>query len=162
MSYESNASAAQIKNCEFAMFVDRCYRFLIVISKSPFLDIRGFLRCVLPIIDQLPCFYRRLGDHFLGKQHIGFQYMRDTLEAIKKRREDKRSAGTTAGASKSSSAVVGSGASSTRRSYSRDRQHRRGDSRDRQQRRRDDSRDRRERRDRDRDSRDRNRYVSLH
>jgi hypothetical protein len=32
---------------------------------------------------------RRLQDHFLGKQHIGYQYMRDTVEAIRKRREAK-------------------------------------------------------------------------
>jgi hypothetical protein len=37
---------------------------------------------------------KRLGDHFLGKQHIGFQYMRDTLEAIKKRRDERRSSST--------------------------------------------------------------------
>jgi hypothetical protein len=31
--------------------------------------------------------HRRLQDHFLGKQHIGYQYMRDTVEAIRQRRE---------------------------------------------------------------------------
>jgi hypothetical protein len=33
---------------------------------------------------------RRLTDHFLGKQHIGFQFMRDSLEAIRARREERR------------------------------------------------------------------------
>eukprot|EP01039_Chlorochromonas_danica_P005091 gene5091-5595_t len=33
---------------------------------------------------------KRLTDHFMGKQHVGFQYMRDTLEAIRKRREERR------------------------------------------------------------------------
>jgi hypothetical protein len=37
----------------------------------------------------LPTF-RRLADHFMGKQHIGFQLMRDQLEAIKNRREQRR------------------------------------------------------------------------
>jgi len=34
---------------------------------------------------------KRLSDHFLGKQHIGFQYMRDTIEAIRVYREEARS-----------------------------------------------------------------------
>jgi RNA-binding protein Luc7-like 2 len=33
---------------------------------------------------------KRLADHFMGKQHIGYQLMRDTLEAIKTRRETKK------------------------------------------------------------------------
>lgn len=43
----------------------------------------------------VPCLFhvcserRRLQDHFLGKQHIGYQYMRDTVEAIRQRREAK-------------------------------------------------------------------------
>lgn len=32
---------------------------------------------------------KRLADHFLGKQHIGYQRMRDTLEAIRKRRSER-------------------------------------------------------------------------
>ena len=32
---------------------------------------------------------KRLADHFLGKQHIGYQRMRDTLEAIRKRRAER-------------------------------------------------------------------------
>eukprot|EP00595_Chromulina_sp_UTEXLB2642_P000324 CAMPEP_0196762836 /NCGR_PEP_ID=MMETSP1095-20130614/2889_1 /TAXON_ID=96789 ORGANISM="Chromulina nebulosa, Strain UTEXLB2642" /NCGR_SAMPLE_ID=MMETSP1095 /ASSEMBLY_ACC=CAM_ASM_000446 /LENGTH=235 /DNA_ID=CAMNT_0042114761 /DNA_START=243 /DNA_END=951 /DNA_ORIENTATION=- len=34
---------------------------------------------------------RRLQDHFIGKQHYGFQVMRDTLAAIKQRKEAKKS-----------------------------------------------------------------------
>eukprot|EP01031_Cornospumella_fuschlensis_P034922 gene34922-42291_t len=33
---------------------------------------------------------KRLADHFVGKQHIGFQYMRDMLETIRKRRDERR------------------------------------------------------------------------
>ena len=33
---------------------------------------------------------RRLADHFMGKQHIGYQVMRDFLEAVKKRDSDRR------------------------------------------------------------------------
>eukprot|EP01038_Epipyxis_sp_PR26KG_P007236 gene7236-9867_t len=33
---------------------------------------------------------KRLQDHFMGKQHIGFQYMRDAVDAIKLRREERR------------------------------------------------------------------------
>eukprot|EP01034_Spumella_vulgaris_P024586 gene24586-30952_t len=33
---------------------------------------------------------KRLTDHFMGKQHIGFQFMRDSLEAIRLRREARR------------------------------------------------------------------------
>jgi RNA-binding protein Luc7-like 2 len=33
---------------------------------------------------------KRLADHFMGKQHIGFQLMRDQLEAIKIRRDERR------------------------------------------------------------------------
>ena len=32
---------------------------------------------------------KRLADHFLGKQHIGYQRMRDTLDAIRKRRSER-------------------------------------------------------------------------
>jgi hypothetical protein len=33
---------------------------------------------------------KRLADHFMGKQHIGFQLMRDQLDAIKIRRDERR------------------------------------------------------------------------
>lgn len=33
---------------------------------------------------------KRLSDHFLGKQHIGFQYMRDAIESIRAHREEMR------------------------------------------------------------------------
>ena len=33
---------------------------------------------------------KRLADHFMGKQHIGYQLMRDTIEAIKTRRDERR------------------------------------------------------------------------
>lgn len=33
---------------------------------------------------------KRLSDHFLGKQHIGFQYMRDKVESIRTYREEMR------------------------------------------------------------------------
>jgi hypothetical protein len=33
---------------------------------------------------------KRLADHFMGKQHIGFQLMRDQLDAIKNRRDERR------------------------------------------------------------------------
>lgn len=39
---------------------------------------------------KVKCNIRRLQDHFLGKQHMGCQIMRDTLEKIKQRREEKR------------------------------------------------------------------------
>jgi len=80
---------------------------------------------------------KRLTDHFMGKQHIGLQYMRDTVEAIKKRREEMREFDRT-------------NRSRNDRSSSRDRRDNGDSSRD-KDRRRTDSRDRR---DRDRDSRD--------
>jgi len=85
---------------------------------------------------------KRLTDHFMGKQHIGLQFMRDTVEAIKKRREDKRELDRT-------------NRSRNDRSSSRDRRGD-GDSNRDKDRRRTDSRDRR---DRDsRDLRDRDKY----
>jgi RNA-binding protein Luc7-like 2 len=83
---------------------------------------------------------KRLTDHFMGKQHIGFQTMRDYLQGIKERREQRRGAG---GGADAGPDDRGDG----RRDYGR------GDGRDR-------DRDRdREYRDRDsrRDSRDRDR-----
>ena len=39
------------------------------------------------------CSDKRLSDHFLGKQHIGFQYMRDAIEAVRVHREEARAKG---------------------------------------------------------------------
>jgi hypothetical protein len=90
---------------------------------------------------------RRLADHFMGKQHVGFQAMREVLIAIGKRkatsdkddRDDRRK----------------SGDKDDRRDRSRDRDDRRR-SRDRDDRRRSRDRDDR-RRSRDRDDRRRSR-----
>lgn len=49
---------------------------------------------------------KRLTDHFLGKQHIGFQYMRDSLDAIRKRRDERRSRREVSGGSSSNTVVV--------------------------------------------------------
>lgn len=88
---------------------------------------------------------KRLQDHFMGKQHIGFQLMRDTLVEIGKRREERR------GKDESRGSVSGVRGSSRDRDRDRDRRSR-GDSRDR-----DRARDQDRSRDRDRrgDSRDR-------
>lgn len=82
---------------------------------------------------------KRLQDHFLGKQHIGFQYMRDTLEAINKRREERRNQRGGNGA------VSGSGTGADNASASRDDnddRRGRGDKRGRSGGRRDNSRER--------------------
>ena len=90
--------------------------------------------CFLSIFDS----DKRLSDHFLGKQHIGSSYMRDMIETIKKRRDERRS--------KPYSSSGGSNNNNNNR-----------DSRDRRDRDRDRGRDRSRSRDRDRD-RDNNNY----
>lgn len=132
------------------MFVVLFFLFLTATSTLA-LPIRVIMDLIMTKFDT---FFRRLGDHFLGKQHIGFQYMRDTLEAIRKRRLE----------APSSRVSQQTNPSGRERDNSRDR-HRRPrrnsrsrDTRDAQYGRRDGGRDRdrRDHRDRDRgDSRDR-------
>eukprot|EP01035_Chromulina_nebulosa_P018757 gene18757-24524_t len=103
---------------------------------------------------------RRLQDHFIGKQHYGFQVMRDTLAAIKQRKEAKKSSNNISSDDRNEVREKDRDRdeSSKRRSGDRDRERssdrKRRDSRDRDYRRR--SRDRGSRRYRD-DSRDRDR-----
>lgn len=85
---------------------------------------------------------KRLQDHFLGKQHVGLQYMRDTVDAIRKRREERRE--------REPEREV-----APRRGASRSRDRTNRDSRDRDNRDYRDSRDNRDRRRRDSRERDR-------
>jgi hypothetical protein len=111
---------------------------------------------------------KRLADHFLGKQHIGFQTMRETVDAIRKRREERGSGGGGGGGGGGRYGPSGGAANGRypgdpppRRDRSRDRSRDRGDrggedlryssSSNGNRGRRDNSRDR----DRDRDRRDR-------
>ena len=118
---------------------------------------------------------KRLADHFLGKQHLGFQTMRETIEAIRKRREERASGSGGGGAGGRYGPGGGSGGAGAaggrwpgdqppppRRDRSRERSRDRADRGDRgggedlryssNRGRRDDSRDR-DRRDRDRGGR---------
>lgn len=107
---------------------------------------------------------KRLTDHFLGKQHIGFQYMRDSLEAIRKRRDERRTrrddsqsqsqqqgpprrredaaGNSSSGRYGPASADNSRGGGGGRRADSRDRERERDRDRDNRGRRREDSRDR--------------------
>lgn len=64
---------------------------------------------------------QRLSDHFMGKQHTGFQYMRDAVEAIRARREAR--GGGAAAPSYSSYNGSSSSGNGGGRERSRDRDH---------------------------------------
>jgi len=94
---------------------------------------------------------RRLADHFMGKQHVGFQAMREVLSAIAKRKE----AGVYEKDEKEDRRRSRSRSNERRRrSRSRDRDRKRSRSRDRDRDRRRDDR----KRSRSRDRNDRDRY----
>ena len=61
-----------IRSCASAMYAVHIYPFLIVTSKYIVLAVN--MECIAADVSMLCCtVYRRLQDHFLGKQHIGYQ-----------------------------------------------------------------------------------------